>query len=396
MFADVANRTHLVTADQMAGVVDEAAARVGLAVELYLIDLGQRALHPIRPSGGAALSVEGTAAGRAFARLELIPVPDGARAALWVPVLNGTERLGVARMLLPAESDPNDRQLREHCWTFTGLLAHLVLSKQAYGDLFHRVRRTKPLSVASELLWQLLPPTVFACDRAVVAAAMEPYDEVGGDGYDYAVESDRANVAIFDAVGHDLRAGLITSLALAATRNARRSGADLATTATLADETIASQQSSKAPMWATAFLARMDLDTGELTYLNAGHPPPVVLRAGRGVRTLDGLPRTPLGLGYLQTEEPIVHSEQLEPGDRVLFYSDGVIEAQSPEGELFGLDRLVDLTERNEQAGLPAPETLRRVVHAVLDHQDGALQDDATLVMLEWTTTDQARMLPQL
>jgi stage II sporulation SpoE-like protein len=396
VFADVVNRTHMVTADQIAGVVDEAAAHVGLAVELYLIDLGQRALHPVRASGGSPLSVESTAAGRAFGRLEIIPVPDGDTTALWIPVLDGTERLGAARMRLPADLDHHDRQVRENCWTLAGLLAHLVLSKRLYGDLFHRVRRTKPLSVASELLWQLLPPTVFACDRAVVAAAMEPYDEVGGDGYDYAVESDRADVAIFDAVGHDLRAGLITSIALAATRNARRSGADLPAAAALADETIAAQQSSKSLMWATAFLARLDLGTGELTYLNAGHPPPVVLRAGRGVRTLDGLTRTPLGLGHLQAAEPIVHSEQLEPGDRVLFYSDGVIEAQSAQGELFGLDRLVDLTERNEQAGLPAPETLRRVVRAVLDHQDGALQDDATLLMLEWTTTDQARMLPRL
>ncbi|MBY8854465.1 serine/threonine-protein phosphatase, partial [Saccharothrix sp. MB29] len=82
---------------------------------------------------------------------------------------------------------------------------------------------------------------------------------------------------------------------------------------------------------------------------------------------------------------PVVLTEQLQPGDRVLFYSDGVTEARDPDGEQFGLDRLVDLIERHEAGGLPAAETLRRVVRAVLDHQDGRLQDDATLLLLEWT-----------
>jgi serine phosphatase RsbU (regulator of sigma subunit) len=61
---------------------------------------------------------------------------------------------------------------------------------------------------------------------------------------------------------------------------------------------------------------------------------------------------------------------------------------------VFGLDRLVDLTERHETAGLPAPETLRRVTRAVLDHQHGQLQDDATLLLLEWSTSAPTILLP--
>ncbi|ATE54578.1 serine/threonine protein phosphatase [Actinosynnema pretiosum] len=393
---EVLNRAHLATPDQVADIVDLAVAPLAMAVELYLVDLGQRELRPVRRAGEPALSVQATAAGRAFARLEIVVAAEDGAAVLWVPVLDGTERLGAARMALPAGADPHDPALRERCWTLAGLIAHLVVGKQAYGDLFHRVRRTKPLSVASELLWQLLPPTAFACDRAVIAAAMEPYDRVGGDGYDYAVDDGLAHVAIFDAMGHDLPAGLITSLALAATRNARRAGADLVAAAALADETITAHRRSGTLVYATAFLASLDLDSGRLDYLNAGHPPPVVLRQGRGVRLLDEPGRTPLGLADFQQAAPPVLHEQLQPGDRVLFYSDGVVEARDAAGTTFGLDRLVDLTERHEHAGLPAPETLRRVVRAVLDHQGGELQDDATLLMLEWTTTDQARMLPAL
>ncbi|GGP64811.1 PP2C family protein-serine/threonine phosphatase [Saccharothrix coeruleofusca] len=394
VFTHVVNQSHLATAEDVPRILDEATALVGASVELYLVDLGQRELHPVRRAAGPPLSIEATLAGRAFTRMEIITAVEAAVAHLWVPVLDGTERLGVAQIALPEGGDPADQRLRERCWALAGVIAHLVLSKELYSDLFHRVRRTRPLSVASELLWQLLPPKVFASERVVIAAAMEPYDHVGGDGFDYAVDDGHAYVAIFDAMGHDLQAGLTTSIALAATRNARRGGADLVAAAELADDTIAAHRQADTFAYATAFLARLDLATGELVYLNAGHLPPVVLRDGRVVRQLDGRGRTPLGLGRFQTTEPLVHHEQLQPGDRVLFYSDGVTEARSPQGEFFGLERLVDLTERHEQAGLPAPETLRRVVHAVLEHQRGRLQDDATLLVLEWTTTEQATLLP--
>ncbi|WP_328616987.1 serine/threonine-protein phosphatase [Amycolatopsis sp. NBC_00355] len=397
VFAAVVDQSHLATADDLPTLIDDVTSLVGMSAELYLVDLGQRELHPVRPQGGPALSVDATLAGRAFARIEIVVAPgESGPAVVWLPVLDGTERLGALRITLAADADPHDKTLRGNCWTLAGQISHLVLSKQLYSDLFHRVRRGRPLSVAAELLWQLLPPKVFATDRVVIAAAMEPYDEVGGDGFDYAVDGNRASVAIFDSVGHDLHAGLITSMALAATRNARRGGAGLITATELADHTIAAHRPADSMSYATAFLAHLDLDTGELHYLNAGHPPPAVLRGGRVVRLLDTVSRTPLGLGEFQKREPVVQREQLEPGDRVLFYTDGVTEARSPQGEQFGLDRLADLTERHEAAGLPAPETLRRVVRAVLDHQDGRLQDDATLLMLEWTTTSQSTLLPTL
>lgn len=67
----------------------------------------------------------------------------------------------------------------------------------------------------------------------------------------------------------------------------------------------------------------------------------------------------------------------------LLLYTDGVTEARSPDGEFFGLTRLVDMVTRNLAAGLPAPETMPRVVNALLDHQAGDL-DDATLLFVEW------------
>jgi serine phosphatase RsbU (regulator of sigma subunit) len=88
-----------------------------------------------------------------------------------------------------------------------------------------------------------------------------------------------------------------------------------------------------------------------------------------------------------------VAEEWLERGDRLLLFTDGVTEARHG-GHLFGEDRLIDLVRRHNTAGLPAPETLRRLCHAVLDHYDGPPTDDATLVFVEWSEQAALRMTP--
>jgi phosphoserine phosphatase RsbU/P len=90
-----------------------------------------------------------------------------------------------------------------------------------------------------------------------------------------------------------------------------------------------------------------------------------------------------------------VHEEVLEPGDRLMLYSDGVVEAvDAATGERFGVKRLVDFVARAEAAGEPVPETMRRLAHAVVKHQGDELQDDATQVLLEWRGGELQKMLP--
>ncbi|WP_086824938.1 PP2C family protein-serine/threonine phosphatase [Allokutzneria sp. NRRL B-24872] len=393
--SEIINASHVATADDLVPILESACAPVGIRLKLYLCDLSQRTLHCTDATENEQLTVDATIAGRAFRLTEILPGRDAQGAGvLWVPVLDGTERLGVAAMRLPADADPDDPALRERCWTVAGLIGHLVVAKLPYGDLFHRVRRTAPLTVASELLWQLLPPQTFACRELVVAATMERYDQVGGDGFDYAVDDKRAYLAVFDSTGHDLAAGLLTSSVLAATRNARRAGADLPRIAASADAVLSEHHPGTG--FTTAVLAELDLSTGALSYLLAGHPPPVLLRRGSVVKSLAVAPRVPLGLSKLRRGSAASGAgvEQLEPGDRLLLHTDGVTEARDHNGTEFGIDRLVDLTERHEAAGLPAPETLRRITHAVLDHQSGNLQDDATLMLVEWSTGAANSLLP--
>ena len=99
----------------------------------------------------------------------------------------------------------------------------------------------------------------------------------------------------------------------------------------------------------------------------------------------------PLGLA---DPRPGIAQQQLEPGDRLLLYTDGITEAHSPEGGPFGLDRLIALAEHHSVDGLPVPEILRRIAHAVLDHQHGHLDDDATLMIVEWATGAGPRIVP--
>ncbi len=88
----------------------------------------------------------------------------------------------------------------------------------------------------------------------------------------------------------------------------------------------------------------------------------------------------------LDRPEVTVDEEALEPGDVVVLYTDGITEARDHEGTFFGLERLIGQLERGAAAGLPAPETLRRVTHDVLAHQRGVLQDDASIVVAQWSS----------
>jgi hypothetical protein len=218
-------QSHTASGDDLPRIIDEAVGLVGMTAQVYLVDLAQRTLWPIPKDPSGAVSVEGSLAGRAFQFVKVVAGTDpDAGEVLWLPMLDGTERLGVLRLGLPEGADGDDPKLRRRCSVVAGLAGHLVATKFPYGDVLNVARRSTPLTVAAELLWHLVPPLTFTSRDLVITAVLEPHDRVGGDGFDYAVDEKVAFCGIFDAVGHDLQAGLATAVALAAVRNARRSG----------------------------------------------------------------------------------------------------------------------------------------------------------------------------
>jgi serine phosphatase RsbU (regulator of sigma subunit) len=388
MLGGLAQTTRLSASDRVAALLAEQGEALGArSVTIYLIDQEQVVLVPLQREGVPGrepLPVASTLAGRCFRDLRLLAAEQGR--GVWVPLLDGLERLGVVHLEFEtAEERAEDELLHK----FAALIAEIILAKQAYGDLFHVTRRRQPMSLAAEMAWNLLPPLTFGTDRLVISCVLAPVYRVGGDSFDYAVDGDMARFALFDAMGHGLDAGLLATVAVAAYRNSRRQGLDLPDTVRFIDAAIASTFGPE--RFVTAVLAELDLRSGRMRWHNAGHPAPLLLRGGRVVKVLETEPGLPLGLGG----DVETVWQQLEPGDRVLFFTDGVVEARSAAGEFFGVSRLVDFVGREEAGRQPVPETMRRLMHAILDHQAGELQDDATTMLIEWQGHAAENITPQ-
>ncbi len=389
---DLLERAKLAQPDQLVGEVNAATRRLGVEVTVYLIDHEQEQLWPLPERGKPTpppIAVEGTTAGRAFTEIETQSAVDPVMYRLWVPMIDGSERLGVADVV--AHGRPEDPEgFRRSCETLMGLIGHLVTVKFPYGDRLHVVRRTRPMSAASELVLQMLPPLTFSCHRLVVSAVLEPTYDVGGDAYDYAVDDQIARVMVLDAMGRGLSAGLTSATALSAIRAARRNRDSLADMARAADTALIEQFPDV--RFVTGVLAELDMDRGRLRYLNAGHPPPVLIRGGRVIDMLTGGRRMPLGV---RDDAARAAEVDLQVGDRLLIYTDGVTEARSRgSDDRFGVERLVELTERCLADELPAPETLRRLARTVIAHQAGRPVDDATLLLVEWSGEAAGRTQP--
>jgi phosphoserine phosphatase RsbU/P len=382
---------HLATPDELPSVVSVAGSVLGWETQIYLIDYAQRELVPLRVAGRslpANEDVKGSAAGRAFRSVDVIVVGDDQSARMWVPLLDGVERLGVLELRFPPTTDLDETWLRNQIRWFAHLTGHLVASKSPYGDTYHRARAADHRSVASELIWSLLPPLTMACGTAVISGLLEPAEEVAGDVFDYAVEDGVAHVAIFDATGHDLHSSVIGALTLAAYRNGRRRREDMIAIAARVDDTLLAYADNT---YATGIIGELELATGVFRYISAGHPAPLLLRSGRVVRSLDGGRRILLGF---PNRTAVVAEEHLEPGDVVVLYTDGVIEARDESRQFFGLDRFVEILERSAADRQKAPETLRGVVHRVLEHQHGVLQDDASILIIDVNPSCQLGTLP--
>jgi serine phosphatase RsbU (regulator of sigma subunit) len=357
---------------------------------LYLADYEQATLLPLRGGGvpeRQELLIEGTMAGRAFRRVQVVSSAAAKNSCrLWMPLLNGVERLGVVELVLPrAPTGDQHDELR----AFVSLVAELVVVNDAYSDVFSRLRRRKTLSLAAEMQWELLPPMSFGTDRVVVTGGLEPAYDVGGDSFDYALNGSMMDLVVIDSVGHGLPSAVLASVAISAYRHARRNMLDLPDIAVEINAAIAAQFG--ASQFATAVLARLDIDTGRLRWINAGHPEPLIVRGPSLVRPPRCPPARPLGL---QDDKPVCCETRLEPGDRLLLYTDGITEARSPKGEFFGEQRLVDFISAAAAAGDPAPETVRRLMRHVLTHQADQLQDDASIVVLEWRTGTERQLQP--
>jgi serine phosphatase RsbU (regulator of sigma subunit) len=374
-------------------LADPANRTVGLATALarctralglphavaYLVDIQQRHLVPLTDMT-SSLPVDESLAGWAY-RTQSLRVESSEAGALtaWFPLVDGAERLGVLAVHTPTLTAAALRRGR----ALATLVAMMVTSRRAFKDTYVRRTRTEPMRLPAEMLRAFLPPRTIGDGTVVSTAVLEPAYELGGDAFDHALTETTLHATVLDAMGHDLASGLTSAVSLAACRNARRCGTELPELVSSVDEALTEWLPDQ---FCTAVLAEIDLATGVLRWSNCGHPAPLLIRDQRLIEdALEREPDPPLGLPSLLTDRPRqVHEAPLQPGDRVLFYTDGVTEARTRDGELFGLQRFADYVIRATAAGELASETLRRLIHSILDVETSRLRDDATIVMVEW------------
>ncbi|MEU7046633.1 PP2C family protein-serine/threonine phosphatase [Streptomyces varsoviensis] len=366
----------------MPDLVNRHAAALGLRhVGIYLVDIQQRQLCPLGV-GQRALAVDSSLAGWTYRtlalRVESLDDPEGGL-RLWLPLIDGVERLGV----LEARTEVLDGARMRRCRALAALLAPIITSKRAYSDTFVRQARTQPMQLPAEMVRAFLPPRTIGNEQAVSTAVLEPAYELGGDAFDHSMTQGTLHAAIIDSMGHDLAAGLATSVALAGCRSGRRAGADLPETVDTVDHALAQWLPDR---FATGIFLQVDLTSGHLRWINCGHPPPLLIRHHTVLdHVLERPGQLPLGLPATLNPEPrTVHAADLEPGDRVLLYTDGVTEARDAGGTLLGLERFTDTIIRATAGGELAFETLRRLIHFIVDDQCNELRDDATLLLVEW------------
>lgn len=363
-------------ASALQGVVDLAGRALGAtSARMLVADYSLTSLQELGENGpqGPRQLIEGTVAGRCFATGQIVTVDESG--TVWIPLTDVTERLGVLELIHPSWSD--DRQ--DVVDAVTRVLVLLIVSRRRYTDIVLRSRRAEPLSIAAEIQWSLLPPLTCATDSFSASGILEPAYSIGGDTFDFAQNADGLEFAIIDAVGHGLPAVSISVVAVNSLRNARREGHGLERAYLDTDAALRSQFTRSA--FATGQIGALDHHTGELTWLNAGHPLPLLVRDGTFIGEISCRPSLPMGLAGSVSE---VATTPLQPGDRVLFHTDGVIESHSPDGDMFGVERLADLLVRGSADGTSPAESVRRLAATVLDYAGRSLRDDATLFMLEY------------
>lgn len=300
---------------------------------------------------------------------------SGPHAEQWTVLAPVTERgevLGLLEMSLPTE--PDGDCLAEISRT-AHLLAFVIIANRRHTDVFEWGQRSTPFTLPAEIQRRLLP-AAFTCEGGsfTLSAWLEPAASVGGDTFDYSLGRDALHLSITDAMGHGVASALTATLLVGSLRNVRRGGGSLLEQATAGNQALSDHATGVAEeSYATGLLGRLDLPTGVLSLVNAGHVAPFLARDGQ-VALVELAADLPLGL--FADETYAVTDLPLEPGDRLVFVTDGMLERNAA-----GLDLFSHIARTR---AMHPRETTRRLADLVLEVSGTSLSDDATLLVLDW------------
>ncbi|MDX6301762.1 MAG: hypothetical protein QOF53_2976 [Nocardioidaceae bacterium] len=303
------------------------------------------------------------------------PHRDSAPAGQWTVLAPVTERgevIGLLELRLPEEPG---RDTVAEIARLAHLLAFVLIANRRHTDLFEWGQRSRQSSLSAEIQQRLLPgPRTCEAGAFTLAAWLEPAADIAGDTFDYSLARDLLHLSMTDAMGHGVAAALTATLCLGGLRGARRQGASLleqatATNAVLAENAVGSGLDD----FVTGLIGRLDLHLGVLELVNAGHVAPYLARDG--AVTMVHLPADiPFGLFPETTyrSTPL----RLEPGDRVVVVTDGMLERNAA-----GTDLSAAI---HETSALHPREAVRGLADSVLRATGHDLKDDATVMLLDW------------
>lgn len=325
-------------------------------------------------------------AGLLLAVLALVILMSGRIAKPVAQLLKGVEQVGQGRLdhELDIRTGDEIQRLAESFNQMThDLREHLRKLAQVTAE---KARVDGELQAARQIQASMLPhifPPYPHISNIQLYATMEPAKEVGGDFYDhYLLDDRRLCLCIGDVSGKGVPAALFMVIGMTILKNLARQGLPLDQVFNQANDMLCSDNG----MFITVFMVVLDTETGELEYVSAGHNPPLLARAGRGVESLRSPPQ--LFLGGMEGQCYVSHRLKLGKGDRLFLYTDGLTEAMNTTQEMFGEARM---RAAAEQAIAPDAgpcgaqdliERMRRSVAAFTG--DAPAADDLTMLALSY------------
>ncbi|MER6287149.1 PP2C family protein-serine/threonine phosphatase [Streptomyces sviceus] len=348
-------------------------------IELFMADYSLSVLQPVSvlPHTLEPVSVHSSPAGRAFGSQKPYREkgPNG-RTRLHLPVSVRGDRLGVLSVTL-SDGDAAQRWESE-LEDVAGVLGHELVVAERDTDLYLQARRKDRLTLAAEMQWQLLPGRACSRPEYELGAQLEPAYAIFGDNFDWSATADHLMLYVTNGMGEGIEASLLTNLAINALRNARRAGLSLADQAALADQAVYAHY--RGHCYLSVLMFDFDLATGRASVVDAGSPQLLRLRGGT-VEHVDFDAQLPLGM--FEETDYIAQEFQAEPGDRLIFVSDGVHAVASPRGEAYGETALARAIHSTRL--LPAAEVPRAILRELTGHRGEAMpDDDALIVCLDW------------